>query len=67
LPTFLAVYGFRRPDVTRLENSRRVCGLDRPFTLPRKLRLKCCPSSLYPFSAGSLWAMPSQFETSCAI
>ena len=35
---FHAVYGFRRPDVTLLESSRQVCGLDYPFTLPRKIR-----------------------------
>ena len=47
---FHTVYGFRRPDVTLLESSRQVCGLDYPFTLPRKLRsLGCCPSSLYTF------------------
>ena len=35
---FHTVYGFRRPEVTLLESSRQVCGLDYPFTLPRKLR-----------------------------
>ena len=35
---FHAVYGFRRPDVALLEGSRQVCGLDYPFTLPRKVR-----------------------------
>ena len=35
---FHTVYGFRRPDVTPLESSRQVCGLDYPFILPRKLR-----------------------------
>ena len=35
---FHAVYGFRRPNVVALEGSRQVCGLDYPFTLPRKLR-----------------------------
>jgi len=35
---FHTVYGFRRPDVRPLEGSRQVCGLDYPFTLPRKLR-----------------------------
>jgi hypothetical protein len=35
---FHAVYGFRRPEVRTLEVSRQVCGLDYPFTLPRKLR-----------------------------
>ena len=35
---FLTVYGFRRPDVSSLESSRQVCGLDYPFTLPRKVR-----------------------------
>jgi hypothetical protein len=50
---FHTVYGFRRPDVTLLESSRQVCGLDYPFTLPRELRsLGCCPSSLYTFPAG---------------
>ncbi len=31
-------YGFRRPDMPLLESSRQVCGLDYPFTLPRKNR-----------------------------
>jgi hypothetical protein len=35
---FHTVYGFRRPNVTLLESSRQVCGLDYPFTLPRKVR-----------------------------
>jgi len=35
---FHTVYGFRRPNVTPLEGSRQVCGLDYPFTLLRKLR-----------------------------
>jgi hypothetical protein len=35
---FHAVYGFRRPNVTPLEGSHQVCGLDYPFTLPRKVR-----------------------------
>jgi hypothetical protein len=35
---FHAVYGFRRPEVRPLEGSRQVCGLDYPFTLPRKIR-----------------------------
>jgi hypothetical protein len=35
---FHTVYGFRRPDVKLLEGSGQVCGLDYPFTLPRKLR-----------------------------
>jgi hypothetical protein len=35
---FHAVYGFRRPDVTPFGEPRQVCGLDYPFTLPRKLR-----------------------------
>ena len=35
---FHAAYGFRRPDVALLEGSRQVCGLDYPFTLPRKIR-----------------------------
>jgi hypothetical protein len=34
---FHAVYGFRRPNVA-MERSRLVCGLDYPFTLPRKFR-----------------------------
>src|SRR5580693_9977771 len=34
---FHTVYGFRRPDA-KLLSSRQVCGLDYPFTLPRKLR-----------------------------
>ena len=35
---FHTVYGFRRPNVTPLERSRQVCGLDYPFTLLRKFR-----------------------------
>jgi hypothetical protein len=35
---FHTVYGFRRPGVMLLESSCQVCGLDYPFTLPRKLR-----------------------------
>ena len=35
---FHAVYGLRRPDVALLEGSHEVCGLDYPFTLPRKIR-----------------------------
>ena len=35
---FHTVYGFRRPEVALLKSSRQVCGLDYPFTLPRKLR-----------------------------
>src|SRR5216684_8301910 len=35
---FHAVYGFRRPDVALLAGPCQVCGLDYPFTLPRKLR-----------------------------
>ena len=35
---FLAVYGFRRPDMRLIEGSRQVCGLDYPFTISRKLR-----------------------------
>ena len=35
---FHTVYGFRRPDVELLAGSGQVCGLDYPFTLPRKLR-----------------------------
>ncbi len=35
---FRTVYGFRRQDVALLESSRQVCGLDYPFTLPRRLR-----------------------------
>ena len=50
---FHAVYGFRRPNVTPLEGSRQVCGLDYPFTLLRNIRsFRCCPSSLYTFPAG---------------
>ena len=50
---FHTVYGFRRPNVTPLEGSRRVCGLDYPFTLLRRIpELRCCPSSLYTFPAG---------------
>jgi hypothetical protein len=35
---FHTVYGFRRPEVRPLEAQRQVCGLDYPFTLPRKSR-----------------------------
>ena len=35
---FHTVYGFRRPDVKPIEDSRQVCGLDYPFTVLRKLR-----------------------------
>ena len=35
---FHAVYGFRRPNVTPLEGSRPVCGLDYPFTLSVMIR-----------------------------
>ena len=35
---FHAVYGFRRPDAALFERARQVCGLDYPFTFPRKLR-----------------------------
>src|SRR6266481_5215065 len=35
---FHAVYGFRRPDADALQHSRPVCGLDYPFTVPRKVR-----------------------------
>jgi hypothetical protein len=49
---FHTVYGFRRPDVTLVESSRQVCGLDYPFTFLRKnSELRCCPSSLYTFPA----------------
>jgi hypothetical protein len=34
---FHTVYGFRRPNMSPLEGSRQVCGLDYPFTLPRVL------------------------------
>jgi len=35
---FHTVYGFRRPNVTPLEGSRQVCGLDYPFTLSEGFR-----------------------------
>jgi hypothetical protein len=35
---FLTVYGFRRPDVSLLEGSRQVCGLDYPFTVLQMIR-----------------------------
>ena len=35
---FHTVYGFRRPNVEPVEASRQVCGLDYPFTVPRKIR-----------------------------
>ena len=53
---FHAVYGFRRP-VVELFAPRQVCGLDYPFTLPRKLqslgaaRLVSTPSRLVPLRA----------------
>jgi hypothetical protein len=50
---FHTVYGFRRPDVTLLESSRQVCGLDYPFTLPRKFRsLGAARLVSTPFPAG---------------
>ncbi len=50
---FRTVYGFRRPEVRPLEDSRQVCGLDYPFTLLRENpKLRCCPSSLYTFPVG---------------
>jgi hypothetical protein len=50
---FHAVYGFRRPDVPLLENSPQVCGLDYPFTLPRKIR---------SLGAARLLSTPSRLE-----
>src|SRR6266404_8692280 len=50
---FRAVYGFRRPDVALLEGSRQVCGLDYPFTLPRKIR---------SLGAARLVSTPSRLE-----
>ena len=53
---FRAVYGFRRPDAALRERSRQVCGLDYPFTVPRKIRglgaarLVSTPSRLECFS-----------------
>jgi hypothetical protein len=35
---FHTVYGFRRPGVKLMESSHQVCGLDYPFTFPRKIR-----------------------------
>jgi len=54
---FHTVYGFRRPDLTPLESSRQVCGLDYPFTILRKVRslgaahLVSTPSRLPSFRA----------------
>jgi hypothetical protein len=31
-----------------------VCGLDYPFTIPRKAEFRCCPSSLYTFPSPGL-------------
>jgi len=50
---FHTVYGFRRPDVALFEGSRRVCGLDYPFTLPRKIR---------SLGAARLVSTPSRLE-----
>ena len=56
---FHTVYGFRRPDVGPLEDSRLVCGLDYPFTLLQKLqslgaaRLVSTPSRLCLSGLGS--------------
>src|SRR6266516_1525504 len=56
---FHTVYGFRRPDATLLESSRQVCGLDYPFTLPRRrwslgaARLVSTPSRLCLAGLGS--------------
>jgi hypothetical protein len=37
----------------RFSTLRPVCGLDYPFTIPRKVAgLRCCPSSLYTFPEG---------------
>jgi hypothetical protein len=49
---FHTVYGFRRPGGEPLESSRQVCGLDYPFTLPRKLR---------SLGAARLVSTPSRF------
>jgi hypothetical protein len=51
---FHAVYGFRRPDAMLLESSRQVCGLDYPFTLPRKL---------WSLGAARLVSTPSRLES----
>jgi hypothetical protein len=37
---FHTVHGFRRPDAMLLVSQRQVCGLDYPFTLPRKIRFR---------------------------
>src|SRR5271154_1376833 len=50
---FRAVYGFRRPDVRLFERSHQVCGLDYPFTIPRKLR---------SLGAARLVSTPSRLE-----
>jgi len=50
---FHTVYGFRRPNVRSLECSRQVCGLDYPFTLPRKIR---------SLGAARLVSTPSRLE-----
>ena len=50
---FHANYGFRRPNVTPLEGSRQVCGLDYPFTLPRNIR---------SLGAARLVSTPSRLE-----
>ena len=72
---FRTVYGFRRPNVTPLVGSRQVCGLDYPFTLPRKLRslgaarLVSTPSrsvSLRAWLGIALWGFP-EFEQFCIV
>jgi hypothetical protein len=50
---FRAVYGFRRPDVGAFGGSRQVCGLDYPFTLPRRIR---------SLGAARLVSTPSRLE-----
>src|SRR6266478_5201320 len=50
---FHTVYGFRRPNVTSHGGSRQVCGLDYPFTLPRKIR---------SLGAARLVSTPSRLE-----
>jgi hypothetical protein len=70
---FLTVCGFRRPDVTLLERSRLVCGLDYPFTILRRARslgaarLVSTPSRLMSLRAWLGIAIPGfpEFEQFC--
>ena len=38
-----------------LRRSVKLWGLDYPFTVPRRLGVRCCPSSLYTFLREEAW------------